>query len=216
MKTMHPQISWLPQSAGTSRLALRRAGRASTLLLGLFVTGCTMVPPDMLPDPSRAIPAQRPAMFTGQTILIAPVTAIGTPQAQVILNGLGLPGTQFIPGQTFHEALTQALRNSNLFGEVIPSGATRYILTADILQQSTLGYGADFKVHYTLSDTRSDGRALWNQDIEATYAFRPDLITSLLLPPSQTQFTALLRASGENITLLIQNLASLPDPGVAP
>lgn len=172
-----------------------------------------MVPPDMLPDSSHAIPSRKPAIFAGQTLLVSPVTGIGTSNFRVIYGEMGLPGTAVISSQTFHEALFKALGKSSLFGEVTKMGTTRYILLADIVQQSTVGYAATFKVHYVLSDTQSNGRAIWNHDIEATYVFRPDLIT--FLSPYETQFTALMRASGENITLLIQNLATLPGPVVA-
>jgi hypothetical protein len=211
---MHSLIVWLCHSAIPRQAGVTLASPATSILLGLCVTGCAMVPPDMLPDSSHAIPARKPAIFAGQTLLVAPVTGIGTSNLRVIWGEMGVPGTAVISGQTFHEALCKALRNSSLFGEVTPTGTTRYVLLADIVQQSTLGSGATFKVHYVLSDTQSNGRAIWNRDLEAIYVFRPDLLT--FLSPYQTQFTALLRASGQNITLLIQNLASLPDPVVAP
>lgn len=214
MKTMHSLVVWVCHSEILRPAGVTLVSSATIILLGLFATGCSMVPPAMLPDSSHAIPSRKPPIFAGQTLLVAPVTGIGTSNLRVIWGEMGLTGTAVISGQTFHEALCKALRNSTLFGQVTQTGTTRFILLADIVQQSTVGYGATFKVHYVLSDTQSNGRAIWKQEIEATHIFPPNLIT--FLSPYETQFTALTRASGENITLLIQNLASLPDPVVAP
>ncbi len=185
---------------------------SAILMLCLFVTGCETAPPqmiyvspDMLPEPNIAKPVQKPVIFANQILLIAPVTGVGASNLQAFSGALGIPGTPVIWGQTLHEALFKTLADSGLFGEVSRQSMARYILYADILQQSTVGYGATFKVNYVLRDTQT-GHDLWKQDITTTYAFPRSLGT--FVTPYNTQLDALMRASGKNIGNLIQGLSS--------
>lgn len=132
---------------------------------------------------------------------------------RALSGALGVSGTAVIWGQTFHEALFKALCDSGLFGEVARDGTAPYILRANILQQSTLGYGATFKVHYVLNDTQS-GRDIWGQEIAANYVF--PLSTFSFFTPYNTQSKALMRACGKNIESLIENLGIRPDTALEP
>ena len=186
------------------------------LMLCLFVVGCATAPPQMIYVPSDMLPEgsgvaklqEKPALFAGQTLVIAPVTGIGASNMRALSGALGVSGTTLIWGQTFHEALFKALRGSGLFGEVARDGTAPYILHADILQQSTVGYGATFKVHYVLNDTQS-GRDIWGQDITASYVFPSSAFS--FFTPYNTQSKALMRACGKNIESLIENLGIRPN-----
>src|SRR5665213_1129772 len=197
---------------------MKRVVSVMTILLGLFVAGCETAPPqmiyvpaDMLPQGSLARPGQLPSRFAGQTIFVAPVTGVGASNMQALSGALlgpsPLPGKLVIWGQTFHEALIKALGDSGLFAGVSRAGTSRYILRADILQQTTVGYGAAIKVRYALNDTQS-GHDIWTQDITATYSF--SLNPATFVAPGNTQYKALMRACGNNLGMLLAKLDALP------
>jgi hypothetical protein len=165
------------------------------------------VSPHMLPEDESSRPEHAPPLFTGQTIVIAPITGVGSSNSRALAGALGVPRTAVIWSQTFHEALFKAVGNSGLFGQVARDGTARYILQADIVQQSTAGYSATFKVHYVLNDSQWH-RSLWEQDIAASYALPGSLTTFVM--PYNTQLDALMRACGKNIGILIQSLGTIP------
>lgn len=186
---------------------------SAALMFCLFVAGCETAPPqmiyvspDMLPESNIAKPLQKPVIFANQILVIAPVTGVGASNLQALSGSLGIPGSALIWGQTFHEALFKTLADSGMFGEVSRQNMGRYVLHSDILQQSTVGYGASFKVQYVLSDTQT-GRDLWKQDITTTYEFPGSLGT--FVTPYNTQLDALMRASGKNIGNLIRSLSAI-------
>jgi len=194
--------------------------RFAALLVALIVAGCTDVPPQMIyvpPDmlPKVAKPSQNQAHFAGQTLVVAPVTGVGESSAQALsgaLLGPSVPGTSVIWATTFREALIESLQDSTLFANVSRAGASRYVLRAEMLQQTPTGYGATVTVRYALNDTQS-GRDIWSEDIAATYSF--PLNPATFLAPGQTQYVALMRACAKNIELLIAKLAALPDVAAA-
>ncbi len=157
------------------------------------------VSPHMLPQGNLAKPEKEPPLFSGQKLVIEPTTGVGASNARALSGALGVPGTAVIWSQTFHEALFKALGGSGLFEEVRRDGTA-------LLQQSTAGSGATFKVHYVLNDSQSR-RDLWVQDISASYVFPESPLT--FVAPYNAQLDALMRACGQNIGSLIQNLAAI-------
>jgi hypothetical protein len=202
---------------------MKQAVPGLTLLLCLFLTGCTTAPPQMIYVPSIMLPQNGPARtvqartrLTGQSIVIAPVTGVGASNLEAlsgaVLGPSPLPGKIVIWGQTFREAMFRALRDSGLFAGVLRAGPARYTLRAEILEQTAAGYGAALKVRYTLSDTQG-GQDIWTEEIAATYSFALNPVT--FLSPGNSAYAALMHACGNNLGLLIAKLAALPatDPG---
>lgn len=193
-----------------------RTGLAITIV-ALIATGCATAPPEMiyvpsemLPPGSSARPAPPPARFAGQTAVVAPVTGVGASNMQALsgaLLGPSLPGHSVIWAQTFREALIKALKNSGLFAGVSREGPSRYVLHAEILQQTTAGYGAAVKVRYALNDTQR-GQDVWTGDIPATYSY--SLNPATFVAPGNTEYRALMLACGNNIGSLLAKLAVLP------
>lgn len=185
-----------------------------TTALCALVAACATAPhqmlyvaPDLLPhSPARAV-VRAPAAFKGQTLVIAPVTGVGSSNARVVGGALGVPGTAQIWSQTFHEALFLGLRDSRLFADVKRDGTARYVLQAEIVAQSTSGYAGNFAVRYTLND-RQDGRDIWTERIATSYAFPATSVT--VIAPYNTELRALMRAGAANIDNLLDHLSALP------
>jgi hypothetical protein len=166
------------------------------------------VPADMLPEGGvRPVP-ERPKPFVGQSLVIAEVTGIGSSNLRALGGAMGVPETAQIWGQTFHEATFRTLRDSGLFADVVRTGTGRYVLGANILEQTTHGYGATFNVHYVLHDQQTD-RDVWAEDVIASYTFPGT--AGAVLTPYNTEYKALMRACGRNLATLLEDLAAQPN-----
>ena len=105
---------------------------AIALLLCLCAAGCETAParmiyvsPHMLPQGNLAKSEKEPPLFSGQRLVIEPITRVGASNARALSGALGVPGTAVIWSQTFHEALFKALGDSGLFEEVRRDGTAR-------------------------------------------------------------------------------------------
>jgi len=199
----------------------RAAAIATVVATCLYCLGCATapdsmiyVPKDMLPESRFAGSERPPAALSGESITVAPVTGVGASNLRVLSGSMGVPGTAEIWGQTFRKALSEALAGSHLFGGAASAETARYRLQADILQQEVAGYGALFRVRYSIHDRKVD-REAWSQEIATDYRYPGGPIT--FAAPYNPQLRALMKASGQNIGALLGCLEkahdAFQDPG---
>ena len=196
---------------------LTRAPQAvAAMALALLVSACATAPhqmlyvaPDLLPQKTARAAAAASTAVRTQDLVIGPVTGVGSSGMRIIGGSIGVSGTAQIWSQTFHEALFRSVRDAELFAVVRREGDARYLLRADIVEQSVVRYTGSIEVRYALNDRQSN-RDVWTDQIATSYTFPVTIASSPLPYNYNTQFRALMRAGAANIEALLDKLSALP------